>query len=361
MGCQIHVAYAWNYLQNFARVSGKRQQQLTTPQALDPCSTLWQSVDELANQGGSGSASSSSSETTLTRLQAVLNLLEREGSEELATKLLEKDAPARLLAQLELMDFESRKSSMHLVGAICKLSAEGTLLAYLRRRPEYVKMLLEGLGNSEVSIHCSSMLKACMCSHDLMAELLQQGAAGTIIELAGKDDFDISSEAFASLRELVMAHPEAAARFLEVEFESFFSAYHSLVEASQSYATRRRALKLLSEVLLSRPFGATMVRYVSDSEFLQLHMNLMRDSSAAVRIEVFHVFKIFAANPRKPRRVELILLRNKERLIKLLENTVGEKTRTDETLLHDLQSVICQLKDLRAETARGPLPAQAGG
>jgi calcium binding protein 39 len=190
-----------------------------------------------------------------------------------------------------------------------------------------------------------------MCSNDLVGEILHQGAAVRIIELAGKDDFDISSEAFASLRELVLAYPQAAAKFLETDFGHFFGAYHGLVEATESYATRRRALKLLSEVLLSQPFGNVMVRYVSDSEFLQLHMNLMRDSSAAIRMEVFHVFKIFAANPRKPRRVELILSRNKERLIKLLENTVGEKSRADKALLNDLQTVICKLEDLGAETA----------
>eukprot|EP00930_Biecheleria_cincta_P076749 TRINITY_DN63971_c0_g1_i1.p1 TRINITY_DN63971_c0_g1~~TRINITY_DN63971_c0_g1_i1.p1 ORF type:complete len:357 (+),score=77.23 TRINITY_DN63971_c0_g1_i1:142-1212(+) len=355
MGCQM--AYAWNYLQKLAFVSAKRRQQITTPKALDPCGELWQSIDELVIAGPEILASAS--EKAFTHLQDVLNILDREGSE-LATRLLQDDAPARLLAHLDLLDFESRKSSMHLVSAISKSSPEGALLAYLRRQPEYIKMLLEGLGNPNISIHCSSMLKACMCSHDLVGELLHQGAATRIIELAGKEDFDVSSEAFASLRELVMAYPEAAAHFLEANFENFFGSYHSLVEATESYATRRRALKLLSEVLLSRPFGAVMVRYVSDSEFLQLHMNMMRDSSAAIRLEVFHVFKIFAANPRKPRRVELILLRNKERLIKLLENSVAEKSRADEALLNDLQTVISILEDLRAETARGPLPSQAG-
>jgi len=356
MGCQM--TYAWNYLQKLAFVSGKRRQQISTPQASDPCSVLWQSVDELVQAGPEGLASAS--DKTFTHLQDVLNLLRREDSE-LATRLLQDDAPARLLAQLELLDFESRKSSMRLVSAISKSSPEGTLLAYLRRQPEYIKMLLDGLGNSNISIHCASMLKACMCSHDLVGETLHQGAAVRIIELAGKDDFDISSEAFASLRELLMAYPETAAHFLETNFEHFFGAYHSLVEATESYATRRRALKLLSEVLLSQPFGTVMVRYVSDSEFLQLHMNMMRDSSAAIRMEVFHVFKIFAANPRKPRRVELILSRNKERLIKLLETTVGEKSRADKALLNDLQTVICKLEDLGAETAQGALPAQAGG
>lgn len=356
MGCQM--AYAWNYLQQLAFVSGKRRQQISTPQASDPCAVLWQSVDELVKAGPESLASDSGK--TFMHIQDVLNLLEREGSG-LATRLLQDDAPARLLAHLHLLDFESRKSSMHLVSAISKSSPESALLAYLRRQPEYIKMLLEGLGNSNISIHCASMLQACMCSHDLVGEILHQGAAVRIVELAGKDDFEISSEAFASLRELVMAYPEAAAHFLEANFEDFFGVYHGLVEATQSYATRRRALKLLSEVLLSQRFGSVMIRYVSDSEFLQLHMNMMRDSSATIRMEVFHVFKIFAVNPRKPRRVEQILARNKERLIKLLENTVGEKPRADKALLNDLQTVLCKLEDLVAETARGPLPAQAGG
>ena len=41
-------------------------------------------------------------------LEDVLNLLKREDSD-LAARLLQDDAPVRLLAQLELLEFESRK------------------------------------------------------------------------------------------------------------------------------------------------------------------------------------------------------------------------------------------------------------
>ncbi|CAK0824087.1 unnamed protein product [Prorocentrum cordatum] len=60
-----------------------------------------------------------------------------------------------------------------------------------------------------------------------------------------------------------------------------------------------------------------MIEY--DERYLQLHMNLLRDSSKAIRMEAFQVFKIFAANPNKPRRVQIILHRNRDdRLVQLL-------------------------------------------
>lgn len=324
---------------------------------MDLCAGLWSSMEELSSAGPNDVASAS--EKVQDCLQAMLNLLEQKGSK-LAAHLLHQDVPARLVAQLDFLDFESRKSVMRTVNAIIKFLPHDTLLEYMEQRSDYVKMLLDGSGKPEVFIHCSSVLRASMRSEALVAKLLGQGAAVRLTELAGSSDFDISSEAFASLRDLLLILPSAAEPYLQANFESFFGAYHNLLQDSESYPTRRRALKLLSEVLMCRPLLAVMIKYVSSSDFLQLHMIIMRDRSVAMCVDVFHIFKIFAANPQKPRRVQQILAKNKHKIVKLLENTLGEKAQGNEALRRDLEQVINILLSLGSpSTSEAAAPAGA--
>merc|ERR1712039_398471 len=99
------------------------------------------------------------------------------------------------------------------------------------------------------------------------------------------------------------------------------------------------------EMLLSDTYQAVMLAYIAEDRFLQIHMNALRDSSKAIQLAGFHVFKIFVANPSKPRRVCSILLRNKSRLVKLLAS-LSEGWEGNESLAEDLNSVLGVLQDL---------------
>lgn len=54
-------------------------------------------------------------------------------------------------------------------------------------------------------------------------------------------------------------------------------------------------------------------------------MNLLRDTSANIQFEAFHVFKVFVANPKKPEAISQILLNNREKLIAYLKNFQNSK------------------------------------
>ena len=59
-------------------------------------------------------------------------------------------------------------------------------------------------------------------------------------------------------------------------------------------------------------------------------MSLLRDPSASIQYEAFHVFKIFVANPRKEGRVLELLRRNKERLLTFLVSLLTQREQQDE-------------------------------
>jgi len=257
----------------------------------------------------------------------------------LMAALLDADAPAQLVACMGLLGFEARKDAMRFFTALLRsalpLGADELLVAYFRSHPRIARLLLEGSGRHEVFAHCAQMIRACTRYPQLVAALLEEGAAYRLIDLAQHQSFDISSEAFSSLRELLLVHREAAASYVVANFEEFFTHYHRLLQRGMDYVARRQALRLLGDMLLDRAYMEVMLAYVSNEQFLQIHMNLMRDSSKIIQLDAFHVFKIFVANPQKPHRVVMILYKNKERLLKLLnllDSGKDSKTSASEDL-----------------------------
>jgi calcium binding protein 39 len=252
-----------------------------------------------------------------------------------------------MLSALPKLEFEVRKDVMRLINLILQL-ATMPVFDYVRGHPQILQLLKDGCGNPEVALHCHMMLRSC-CKHaELLQCLLEAGFATELLKLTQHSTFDISSDAFSSLRELLLTHKEKAAAHIDTHFREFFVPYNDLLQA-EDYVTKRQALRLLGEILLDRRFMRVMLAYVVDEQFLQIHMNLLRESSKAIQADAFHVFKIFAANPNKPPRVNQILLRNREKLIKLLD-TLGKDG--DESFASDRKAVVQALQKLE------PLPPQ---
>jgi calcium binding protein 39 len=269
---------------------------------------------------------------------------------EVLSCILSANVPSRLLARLCSLEFEAQKDVVRLFGVVVRLSAaigEGKqVIDYLQSQPEIAQSLVDGCGRPEVALHCGFMLRSLFCYPQIAQIILASGVAEELVTLARNESFDISSDAFSSLRELVLTHKAESAAHIDSNFTKFFTEYHLLL-ASENYVTQRQALRLLGELLLNRGFKTVMMAYVANEQFLQIHMNLLRQSSKAIQIEAFHVLKIFVVNPRKPPRVHSILYKNRERLVKLLETFYTKKV-DDEPFAKDLKTVIQTLENLQS-------------
>ncbi|CAF1681667.1 unnamed protein product [Adineta ricciae] len=108
--------------------------------------------------------------------------------------------------------------------------------------------------------------------------------------------------------------------------------------------------KLLGELLLDRYNFSVMTKYITNTDNLKQQMNLLKEKSKNIQFEAFHVFKIFVANPTKPKAISDILLRNREKLIDFL--TSFHTDRTDDEQFNDekafLIKQISELKDTKA-------------
>jgi len=260
---------------------------------------------------------------------------------ELLQGFLALDLPATMLGVLPKLEFEVKKTIMRLFHKMVQVGAEA-VFDYVRSHKKVLQLLLDGCRNAEVALHCHTMLRSCTLHSELVVFMLDAGFATELLQIAQHQDFDISSDAFSSLRALLLTHKSEAAAHLEAHFKEFFGPYNELL-LSQNYVTKRQSLRLLGEILLDRKYKKVMHVYVSGEQFLQVSMNLLRDDSNAIQSDAFHVFKVFAAVPKKRPRVQQILLRNRDRLVKLLES-LGKSC--DESFLQDRDAVIQALWQL---------------
>nr|CAD2196170.1 unnamed protein product [Meloidogyne enterolobii] len=86
-----------------------------------------------------------------------------------------------------------------------------------------------------------------------------------------------------------------------------------------------------------------MTRYISNPDNLKLMMNMLKEKSKNIQFEAFHVFKVFVANPNKPKPITEILLRNRDRLAEFLSEFHSD--RTDDEQFNDEKAYL--IKQIR--------------
>mmetsp|Transcript_99926 Transcript_99926/g.188034 ORF Transcript_99926/g.188034 Transcript_99926/m.188034 type:complete len:402 (-) Transcript_99926:112-1317(-) len=263
-------------------------------------------------------------------------------------RLLEKDVLASLVAQFHVLDLKARTLVVNIFSVLLRLGLPDGLndqvLRYLTHHKRLLDMLLEGCHVEQIALHCGLMLRSFIRHKETVQRIFEEQRIFSLVELARHPSFEVSSDAFCSLRQAFLEHKEQAALWLVANSQDFFWRYHLLLEET-NYVGLRQALKLLSDILLDPKLTRVMIPYVCDERHLQIHMNLLRDSSRIVRLEAFHVFKLFVANPQKPLKVQKILVKNKKGLMHLIEHlqpgSVGE-----DVFAQDKEKVLVKLEKL---------------
>jgi len=253
----------------------------------------------------------------------------KEDALELAREVLKTELLHLLITHLPLFEFECRKDISQVFSNLLRKHSDGELITvkWVAAHPELLEALLRGYETPKVALNYGIMLRESI-RHERLAELLLPSATDApfykLFEYVESPFFDVASDAFASLKELLTRHKQRVALVLDEQYTDFFTHYHALLR-SDNYVTRRQSLKLLGEVLLDRSNFAIMTRYISSSDHLKTIMILLRDRSSSIQYEAFHVFKIFVANPNKEPRVRDVLLRNKTKLLEFITHFQNEK------------------------------------
>lgn len=248
----------------------------------------------------------------------------------------------QLVESLGKIDFESRKDAVLIFNNLLRRQI-GTRLPtveYVCQHREILTALMTGYRNQELALNCGVMLRECFRYEDLARLIMYSDDFYLFFEYVEVPTFDISSDAFSTFKELLTRNRTMSAEFLVANYDKFFQHYHNLLN-SENYVTRRQALKLLSELLLEHHYVIIMTRYIGQPENLKLMMNMLRESSRNIQFEAFHVFKVFVANPDKPRAIQEILLRNRDRLVEFL--TKFHTDRSEDEQFNDEKAYLIKL------------------
>eukprot|EP00612_Vaucheria_litorea_P002089 CAMPEP_0171456462 /NCGR_PEP_ID=MMETSP0945-20130129/2935_1 /TAXON_ID=109269 /ORGANISM="Vaucheria litorea, Strain CCMP2940" /LENGTH=346 /DNA_ID=CAMNT_0011981883 /DNA_START=89 /DNA_END=1129 /DNA_ORIENTATION=+ len=266
---------------------------------------------------------------------------------ELSAAIQETDIMPDLIKIMSQLPFETRKDLTQVFNNLIRKN-HGNFCEFVARNPPMIFELIEAYENPEIAILCGSMLRECVRYESLARMVLYDDRLWKFFDdYVHLPNFAVASDAFATLKELLTRHKTAVSEFLNEKFDLVFENYNILLESS-NYVTRRQSLKLLGELLLDRSNFSVMIRYIESKENLKKMMILLRDTSANIQYEAFHVFKVFVANPNKPPEIERILVNNRAKLTAYLENFHRDKE--EEQFAEEKQLLITTLKSLSDAT-----------
>jgi len=206
---------------------------------------------------------------------------------------------------------------------------------------------------SEGVINIGVMLRDSLKSPEIAKYAFQHGLIPQLFDVISASNFDVSADAFQTMREALTNHKDLGCAWLVDNYDSFFSRYLVLLDATsseESYVLVRQALNLLASVILDRAFMQLMLLCVDDEALLKHILMLLTHKSKVVELESFHVLKVFVANPNKHARVEKILKDNTPRIIKLLDR-IEESRPDDKDFLLDKRAVVAKLEALAPQVA----------
>lgn len=254
-----------------------------------------------------------------------------------------------IASSLSYMEFESRKDAAAIFNNLLRRQAEEQELCV---NPLILEALMREYSRPKVALNCGSMLRELFRHESCVRCLLKNSDyIWMFFQMVQLSNFDVASDAFTTFRVVLTRHKKVLAEFLLDNFERFFLLEYEALLKSSNYVTKRQGLKLLGELLLDRTNFYVMTRYVSHTSNLKLIMNLMLDPGKSIQFEAFHIFKLIAANPKKPDAIKKILFRNKDKLLRYLaafgnEGRGGSVAIGDEAFREDLRLVGAEIEAL---------------
>ncbi|GAV63344.1 Mo25 domain-containing protein [Cephalotus follicularis] len=269
---------------------------------------------------------------------------------QLALEVCKEDVLALLIHKLPILGWEARKDLVHCWCILLKQKVGSTYccLQYIENHFELLDFLVVCYDNKEIALNCGNMLRECIKFPTLTKYILESASFELFFKFVELPNFDIASDALSTFKDLLTKHGEVVAEFLTAHYDEFFYLYEKLLMSS-NYVTRRQSLKLLSEFLLESSNSHIMKRYILEVQYLKVMMTLLKDSSKNIQVSAFHIFKVFVANPNKPREVKFILAKNHEKLLALLHDLSVGKGAEDEQFEEEKELIMKEIERVARE------------
>ncbi|XP_074364470.1 putative MO25-like protein At5g47540 [Apium graveolens] len=253
-----------------------------------------------------------------------------EACAKLTEEFFKGDTMHLLIIGLPKLDAGDRQEATYVLANLQRQRVNSRVVAsdYLEKNLGLIDILVPGYEDDEIALCYGAILRDSTRHQVVTRYVLESEHFKKFFGYVQNPNFEIASDATATFKELLTRHKSTVAEFLSKNYEWFFREYNSLLESS-NYITRRNAVKFLGLMLLDRSNTSVMVQYVSSIDNMRILMNLLRDSNKTIKLEAFHVFKLFAANQNKPPEIVNVLVTNRSKLLRFFNDFHFDKEEED--------------------------------
>ncbi|CBN80051.2 conserved unknown protein (Partial), partial [Ectocarpus siliculosus] len=158
---------------------------------------------------------------------------------EFSIAIRRSEAMPRLIESLPALPFEARKDVSQIFSNLVRKNIE-TFVEYVEGEPLMVKNMIGAYGNTDIALHGGAMLRECIRYKNLARMTLYDETLWLFFDqYVHLPNFDVASDAFVTLRDLLTRHKAVASDFLAQKFETVFDKYNILLR-SANYVTRRQ-------------------------------------------------------------------------------------------------------------------------
>lgn len=267
---------------------------------------------------------------TLLSIKSVISNAEDEDAfDEMCHEFYSNDLLFQLLSRIRIVEFETRKEIvaifLHLLRR--QIGTRFVTADFLNGDKRALQFLFTSYACGDIALHCGIMIRECCKFGSLVHALLDLESFWRIFEFIELPEFQLSSDAFATLRELLLRGKQVSAAFLAQHYALFIGHFNRLLQL-ENYVIKRQTLKLLGDLFKDRANSQILLQYVGEAENLKITMNALRDKSKSIQLEAFHIFKLFLFASTMSCAVREILENNQQRLISFVSNFCSDKLGT---------------------------------
>ena len=266
---------------------------------------------------------------------------------QLAQEVYVTDCLYHLIYSLLKLDFDSRKDVLILFLALLRRqigSKSPTVDYILHSKPEILVLLMRGPENPEIGLILGQILRDCIKFEEVNRFVLLHQLFWNYFKYCQVDIFEIATDAFTTLHDLLTVHRKLVLEFLASNYENFTHQINKLLQLN-NYVTKRQSVRLLAELVLHRQNQNFLNRYFDDTTNLKLIMLLLLDKLKNLQIEGFHIFKFFVAKPKKLQKILDILTKNKENFLELFKN-FDVNYANDSNLVEERDYILSEIQKL---------------
>ena len=168
-------------------------------------------------------------------------------------ELFSSDIILELIVKLPLIGFENKKLIATVVcnALLLKVDDRFVTVDYVCKEPNILLALLDSYkyGRSDLTLNCGRILRQCLQHQCLARVLLYSKKFFDLFSYVNQQRFDVSMDAFLTLRSLLTTHRELSEEYLTENEVIFFDNYYMKLINSDNYVTKRQSLEILALIM----------------------------------------------------------------------------------------------------------------